>query len=241
MKYELFIGWDPRLARSWNVCARSAVAMSPSGPPDIRAISSSLLGGHYGRPTQSRNGQLFDGISNAPMSTEFSLARFWVPVEARAHWAIFCDGDFLWRCDPARLLDEVDPRFAVSVVQHQHRPAEDVKMDGQVQTRYERKNWSSLMVWNLQHAGSRRLQAFDLNTQPGLWLHGLAWLKDDEIGALDPRWNWLEGTDDPAMDPHAVHFTRGTPDLPGYEAVPFADEWRGYLTREEAAPCVLAA
>ena len=28
------------------------------------------------------------------------------------------------------------------------------------------------------------------------------------------------------LNPKAVHFTRGTPDMPGYENVPYADEWR---------------
>jgi hypothetical protein len=241
VNFELFIGWDPRLTLAWHVTARSALAVAER-PPTVRAISSTLLGAEYGRPTLLRDGRLVDGVSNAPMSTEFSLARFYVPHVCKSNWAIFCDGDFLWRSDPARLLDEVDPRFAVSVVKHDHQPAETIKMDGQLQTRYPRKNWSSLMVWNLQHAGSRRLSPFDLNTRNGLWLHGLQWLKDEEIGALDARWNWLEGTDDPQADPHAVHFTRGTPNMPGYESVPFASEWRNYLTEpERTAPCAQAA
>jgi hypothetical protein len=36
---------------------------------------------------------------------------------------------------------------------------------------------------------------------------------------------------DPAIDPKIAHFTNGIPDLPGYENVPFADEWRAELAR----------
>lgn len=238
MTFQLFIGFDPRLALAWRVCQRSVIAHA-AVPPDIRAVGISTLGASYGRPTRRDGQQLIDAISAAPMATEFSLARFYVPLMCRAHWAIFCDGDFMFRADVARLLDEVDPRRAVSVVKHQHVPAAEVKMDGQIQTRYPRKNWSSLMVWNMAHAGTRRLQGFDANTKPGLWLHQLGWLRDDEIGELDPRWNWLEGTDT-APDPLAVHFTRGTPNLPGYEQADYADEWRSYLTQMEQ-PCAPAA
>jgi hypothetical protein len=33
------------------------------------------------------------------------------------------------------------------------------------------------------------------------------------------------------VDPSVVHFTEGYPDMPGYENVPFADEWRA--TRDQ--------
>jgi hypothetical protein len=102
-----------------------------------------------------------------------------------------------------------------------------------VQSDYRRKNWSSLMLWDLRMAGSRRLRRVDANTRPGLWLHQLGWLFDREIGELPPAWNWLEGSSDPASEPKAVHYTRGTPDMAGYRDAAYAAEWLGHCTLEE--------
>ena len=32
-----------------------------------------------------------------------------------------------------------------------------------------------------------------VNSETGSFLHQFKWLKDNEIGSLDERWNWLEG------------------------------------------------
>jgi hypothetical protein len=65
----------------------------------------------------------------------------------------------------------------------------------------------------------------------GLWLHQFTWLDDKDIGELSPDWNHLVG--DYAEDDFArmVHFTNGTPNMPGYENCEFAEEWRGELER----------
>jgi hypothetical protein len=233
---EIFIGYDPRERRAWDVCARSLQAHAAE-PLTIRPIGRTTLGPDlYMRPTtRTVDGILFDKTSQAPMATEFAIARFFVPLVTRARRALFVDCDFLFRADVAELIAQADDRFAVQVVKHQHVPVEAEKMDGQPQTSYERKNWSSCVLWNMHHAGARdRLSFAMVNEQRGLWLHQFSWLRDQEIGELAPAWNWLEGSSDPAIDPKAVHFTRGTPDMPGYEGVPFADEWRSYLTRTEA-------
>lgn len=98
-------------------------------------------------------------------------------------------------------------------------------MDGQEQTRYARKNWSSVMLFNLAHTSNQNLTVDLVNSVPGRDLHRFCWLQDDEIGELEPEWNFLVGHTDPSINPKIVHFTEGTPNLPGYENVPFADEW----------------
>ncbi|MCR4331286.1 MAG: hypothetical protein NUV34_01060 [Sulfuricaulis sp.] len=225
---EVFIGWDDRERAAWEVCARSIIR-NAAMPPTIRPISMQALReiGRYKRPTDRRDGVLFDEISNAPMATEFAIARFFVPLVARARWALFVDADFMFRADVAELFALADPRYAVQVVQHpDYAPHETIKMDGQPQSGYARKNWSSMMLWNMNHAGAAcRMSLHDANTRPGLWLHQFAWVHDGEIGALPAEWNWLEGISDPGIDPKAVHFTRGTPDIPGYENSAYADEW----------------
>ena len=229
---EVFIGWDTRQRLAWQVCARSILAHAKL-PPPIRPIGLKTLGDWYRRPTDVRDGVLFDTVSGAPMSTEFALARFFVPFAARTHWALFVDGDFLFRADVAELLEQADQRYAVQVVMHSHQPHERVKMDAQPQSAYARKNWSSCVLWNLRHAGNGpRFGVTEANTKPGLWLHQFAWLQDHEIGALPPGWNWIDGWSAPDAEPKAVHFTAGVPPLVG-DTGPYSAEWRQHLTAGE--------
>lgn len=228
----VFIGWDPREQDAYNVAERS-LRKHASIKVDVRPLVLNQLRakGLYSRPTSVRPGHneslmLWDDISDAPMATEFSLSRFVVP-ELTKGWVLYCDCDFLFRSDVAELLDYADKTFALLCVPHFHAPIERTKMDGQRQTNYTRKNWSSFMLWNsdhLMHAG----QKDRLNRWPGLWLHQLKWLHQEEIGSLPADWNWLTGSE-LDCDPKAVHFTRGIPSMAGFEREPFADEWRSYL------------
>lgn len=227
---RVFVGFDARERLAWDVCAASLI-MSASTPVGIEPIGRTNLSAHglYTRTQSDRNGIAWDDISNAPCSTDFSIARFFVPVIAgRTGWALYCDGDFMWRQDVAELFALADHRYAVMVVPHKHAPAETTKMDGQIQTVYPRKNWSSLILWNLAHAGTQRLNHYTLNTRPGRDLHAFCWLRDEEIGYLPERWNWLCGSSDPSIEAAAVHFTRGTPDMPGWEYTQYAGEWCRY-------------
>lgn len=243
MNFQAFIGYDAREKLAWEVCVASMQHHAADYPVHIRPIGREQLeeAGLYTRGTEiheqydTGDNLRFDLISGEYCSTDFSLARFWVPIVAGASgWALFCDCDFLWRADVWRLLDLADPRFAVMVVPNRYEPPEDEKMDGQVQTRYWRKNWSSLMLWNLAHAGARRLSLFDLNTWHKHDLHGFRWLADGEIGFLPPEWNYLvrRGArgERRGAEIKAVHFTEGTPDMAGYGDQPFADEWRAYAS-----------
>jgi len=170
-------------------------------------------------------------ISDAPCATEFSNSRFLVPHLAGSGWALFMDCDMLVRGNIRELFDLCDPEKAVMVVKHNHQPPEGVKMDGQMQTRYARKNWSSVIAFNCDHPANKALALEMVNVLPGRDLHRFCWLEDDLIGELPVEWNWLAGHSDPAVDPKIVHHTEGSPCLPGYEDAPFADEWRAELAR----------
>ena len=191
--------------------------------------------GLYQRPHEQRHGQLWDVISDAPMSTSFACSRFLVPMLARNQWALWCDfADMVFLSDPAELLALADPQYAVMVVKHDHEPSERIKMDGQAQTTYNRKNWSSLILWNWQHPANGRLTVEMVNTLPGRDLHRFCWLEDDEIGELPKEWNYLVGIDpvsevDLGVKPKLLHFTLGIATMAGYEDGPYADVWRREL------------
>lgn len=226
---KVFVGYDPRELTAYRVCIDSIRRHSGIvGLP----INSRMLGSLYSRPEEIRNGILWDLVSNAPMATEFSIARFYIPQIVRSGWVVFCDGDFLWRSDLRELFSLQDDRYAVRVVKHNHLAVEgETKMDGQIQTTYPRKNWSSLMLLNCSAPEVRALTATILNSATGRYLHGFDWVADERIGDLPLSWNWLAGISDKSVSPNAVHFTLGTPDMAGYEDSPYASEWRAYASR----------
>jgi lipopolysaccharide biosynthesis glycosyltransferase len=153
---------------------------------------------------------------------------------AKSGWALFLDCDILCRGSLARLFELVhwNTTKAVYCVKHNHVPkGQVVKMDGQAQTLYARKNWSSVMLFNCDHPSNKALTLEYLNTTPGRDLHRFAWLEDDEIGELSPIWNYLVGYTEIEDDPQLVHFTSGTPSMPGYEHCEYADEYKGVLRR----------
>lgn len=229
---RVFVGYDPREPMAYRVCVRSLLAHSYQPVIVQPLVLAHLQGlGLYRRPTdQDADGKLSDRISGAPMSTEFALSRFLVPrlCPDRIGYAVFCDSDFLWRADVHKCVAELPPDKALGVVMHDHKPTEDTKMRGQPQTSYPRKNWSSLMVWNLAHPAHRNLDGYKFDTATGLQLHGFCWLTDKEIAPLNRGWNWLCNVSEAMDSPHAVHYTLGTPDMAGRERQPFADEWRDH-------------
>lgn len=235
MNKSIWIGFDPREQDAFNIAAAS-ISKHLSAPIDMHAVALPVLHGHglYQRPTCRRGGQLWDVISDAPMSTEFAISRFFVPTicrnfSANAYdWALFMDCDMLARADLNELFALADPTKAVQVVKHDYRPAEGLKMDGQAQTAYPRKNWSSVMLWNLRHPANLALTIGKLNSWAGRALHGFQWLSDDQIGDLPACWNHLVGVDQPDPDAKLVHFTLGVPSMEGYSTCEHAPEWWSY-------------
>ena len=226
MPYTLFIGYDTREDEAYRVAAYSAQKRA-SIPLTIQPIRLEEMRakGFYRRPTEQRDNKLWDVISDAPMSTEFAISRFLTPHLSQTQWAVFCDCDFLFLEDIAKLFALADEKYAVMCVQHNHKPPETTKMDNQAQLHYARKNWSSLMLWNCKHPANAALTIDVINTVPGRDLHRFFWLKDNEIGALPWAWNWLEGHSDPAIEPCAVHFTRGGPWFAHMKDCAYADLW----------------
>jgi len=89
------------------------------------------------------------------------------------------------------------------------------------------------VLWHVDHPANQRLTLDVLNTWPGRDLHAFKWLNDDEIGELPHEWNYLIGVDPPDDVEKAklLHYTLGTPDMPGYEHCLCADLWRDELEK----------
>jgi hypothetical protein len=210
---QIYIGYDPRESVAFYTLAHSILRRS-SVPVSIAPLVQDQLRHLYRRPRGPTE------------STEFSMTRFLVPALSEYRgWSVFMDCDMLCRADIAELAAYAGrhPEKAVLVCKHDYVPKTERKFLDQVQTKYARKNWSSLMLFNNQRCGA--LTADYVNSASGLELHRFAWMDDALIGELPLEWNWLVG--EYAYNPAAkiVHFTIGGPYFPEYKDFHYAEEW----------------
>jgi lipopolysaccharide biosynthesis glycosyltransferase len=210
---RVFIGFDEKETVAFHVLSHSIHAHA-SEPVTIAPLALSQLK------------KVFHRDRNPLQSTDFSFSRFLVPYLCNYEgWGIFFDCDMLFRDDIAKLWKLRDDRYAVMVVKHDYVPKEETKFLGAVQTKYQKKNWSSVMLFN--NAKCRALTPDYVNTATGLELHQFKWLGDDNlIGELPARWNHLVGEYDHSNEAANVHYTIGGPYFTEYGNCDYADEWR---------------
>jgi len=158
-------------------------------------------------------------------SNEFAFSRWLVPWMCDYKgWAIFADCDMLCRGDINDLWKLRDDKYSVMVVKHDHRPKERTKYLDQAQIPYERKNWSSVMMFNCEKC--KMLSPEYVNEATGLQLHQFRWLSGEgSIGSLPPEWNHLVGYDEPDNNTKIAHFTSGGPYFDEYYGCEFSEEW----------------
>lgn len=209
---RVFVGYDPREAVAYNVLAHS-IRVRATRPVSIAPLALSQLGGVMTRERHPLQ------------STDFSFSRFLTPyLSGFSGWSVFMDCDMLVLDDIAKLHDLRDDRYAVMVVKHDHTPREDIKFLDQPQSKYEKKNWSSVMLFN--NARCTALTPEYVNQASGLELHQFKWLGDDSlIGELPHRWNHLVGYDAPRPGMSLVHYTLGGPYFDEFRDCEYAKEW----------------
>lgn len=222
---KTYLGYDSREPEAYAV-AESSLRRRSSIPVEVTPLEIHRLAswGLLRRPTDLR-GQRYDLPSNAPASTEFAISRFLVPLLAQTGWALFADSDVVFLDDVAKLLELADPRYALMCVQHTPQTDTALKMDGQPQLSYARKNWSSVVLWNCDHPANRRLSLVDIQERRGFDLHQFYWLADSEIGALPGEWNWLVNLEPRPIAPKIAHFTLGGPFTPGWHGADHDSVW----------------
>lgn len=244
---KVYIGWDARERDAYHVARRSLLKHS-SVPVSVCALDRQILqlNGLLRRPVEmmprgrqmivkdgrierrmvAQTGQMWDMISDAPMSTDFAISRFLVPLLAQTGWALFVDCDVVFLDDVAELFQiAAASDQALLCVQHADRAHSGYKMDGQIQTSYARKNWSSVMLFNCDHPKNRGLTLDLINTKPGRDLHRFCWLDDMDIGTLPPEWNWLVNVQERPKQPKLAHFTLGGPWFENWSRQPYDDIW----------------
>lgn len=218
---KVYIGYDKREDIAYEVAKHSILSRSSNTEViklDIEDHRDKLT-----RIVEWRGNQMWCPISDAPVGTDFTFTRFLIP-QLTSGWALFLDCDIVCKADISELFALADTKYAVMVVKHDYEPKEEIHMVDQIQTKYERKNWASVMLFNCDHVANQRLVDV-VNYWPGRSLHGLKWLYDEEIGELPKEWNHLVNVNDDNDDAKILHFTLGGPWLNGWEPAKHDDVW----------------
>jgi lipopolysaccharide biosynthesis glycosyltransferase len=203
---KIFIGYDSREDIAYRVLKYS-LERHASEPLDIRPLVLQEL--EFPRP------------HDPLQSTEFTYTRFLVPHLCGFEGvALFMDCDMLAIGDITEILHLDMSQYALRVYKHDHRPTSTIKMDGQPQTQYPRKNWSSFMLMNCAKLTAWSKAA--VLTQPARWLHRFEAIPDEEIGDIPDGWNVLDRYD---ASTKLIHYTEGGPWFERYKTHPYGDVW----------------
>ena len=225
----IFIGYDFRERAATNVLIDSLYQHS-SYPLSITPLVTSQLvkQGYHSREREEKQ------------STDFSFTRFLVPFLMNFQgWAIFMDCDMLCFSDIGELWEERNEKYSLLCVKHNHQPIEKKKFQGEIQSSYPMKNWSSLMLMNCEKC--KKLSIDYVNNASGLDLHRFNWLENvNEIGAFNSNgWNELICSDNNSIARNdspskLIHWTLGGPWFKDQRNMggEFARQW--FSSREEA-------
>jgi lipopolysaccharide biosynthesis glycosyltransferase len=207
----IFIGYDPREAIAYHVCANSIIRHS-SVPVAIVPLALNNFRDYTETHTDGSN--------------QFIYSRFLVPyLMGYSGHAIFMDGDMIVRADIAELWALKQADKDIQVVKHDYKTKMTEKYLGSKNEDYPRKNWSSVMIFNCSNFPTRKLTPEYIQKSTGAHLHRFAWTSDDRVGELPPEWNWLP--DEYGENPNAklLHYTLGTPCFHEFATTTMADEW----------------
>ncbi|MCB1398104.1 MAG: glycosyltransferase [Rhodobacter sp.] len=208
---NIFIGYDPREAVAYHVCANSFIRHA-SVPLSFTPLALKGLKGY----TETHN----DG------SNQFIYSRFLLPhLMGYKGWALFVDGDMLVRDDIAKLWALRDESKAVMCVHHDYKTKMETKYLGAKNQNYPRKNWSSVVLWNCGHPANAAVTPEFVMNATGAQLHRFTWLSDDLIGEIPKVWNWLPDEFGANKDAKLLHWTLGTPCFHEFAHAPMAEEW----------------
>lgn len=205
---KIFIGYDEAETVTYHVLAHSILKYA-SVPVSITPLVRK---------------QLPIGHRDHKASTEFADTRFLVPYLCGYEgWALFIDSDMLVTTDIKKLFDMAQDNFSVMVRKHEHVPHETTKFLGQAQLPYEKKNWSSMMLFNCEKL--THLTPLRVNSTSGIKLHQFDWCEEFEIGNMPKGWNYLVGYDEWEYKPYLIHYTEGAPCFNEYKDCQYSDEW----------------
>lgn len=222
---HIFIGHDERETDAVSVCKKSIEENSKNTVVHLLKHKELREAGVFTRPwvVEGDTGRFLDSRDGRNFSTQFSHTRFSVPYFAENVLGIkkglvaFVDCDFVFLDNIDNMFDSVDKTKPVSCVKHKFEADQGVKMDGQVQFKHPKKLWSSLMVFNMEHPELVTIKSKQyFNHEDGRNLHNFTWVKEESIGEIDERWNFIPDHSEARVEPYnigAIHYTLGGPNF----------------------------
>lgn len=211
---KVFIGWDSREDIAYEVAKHSILKHNPN----IEVYPLKLY--------ELREKGIYTREDDKKGSTEFTISRFLVPfLSGYKGYSLFMDCDMVCLNDLEFVLEFQDALTnPVSCVKHDYSPKSKMKMDGQMQHVYPRKNWSSVMLFN--NSKCKMLTPDIVNTETPMYLHRMLWA-DDKIGSLPPKFNFLAGYYDfEEEQPILIHYTDGGPWFKEYSNCSYSELWK---------------
>jgi len=211
MMLNVWIGYDPQFAQNKFVQEQS-ILQHTTIPVKINYLMLDKLKNQLTRPRSEKQ------------STDSAFTRWLVPYLSNYEsWNLYMDSDMMLRRDLRDLIELADNTKSVMVVKHPKYSITGKKFNNKEQHDYDRKNWSSLILFNASKC--QQLTLDYVNTAYGLDLHQFKWLDDEQIGELPMEWNHLVGYNLPNKNAAIVHWTIGGPWFEEYQAVEFSKEW----------------
>ena len=208
---KIYIGFDVSKPECFDVCKFSI--QKRTNEISINKIGNSIL-----------SNDIWYRKRNDLETTDFSICRFLVPYLSNYDGiSVFMDDDFLWQCDVKELMNYYDDTKSVMVCKHDYVPKHTKKWSNNKQTKYNRKKWSSLMMFNNMHQDCKKLDVKAVNEQEGLWLHQFEWT--DSVGIIPLSYNFLVDEYEPYENIKALHFTNGCPIFDECKTQELADKW----------------
>lgn len=212
-KLNIYIGYDEAEIISYHVAVSSIISRS-SLPVSFTPISLKNIS------------KFFTRKKIAKQSTDFAFSRFLTPyLSGYKGWSLFLDSDVIVLDDIAKLFKRRNDKYSVMVVKHKkYTPKLKTKFLNKKQLVYEKKNWSSVMLFN--NSKCRKLTPDYVNTATGLQLHQFKWLtNENKIGELNLKWNFLVGEYKKIKNPSILHYTEGGPYFQSFKKCDYANDW----------------
>ena len=221
LNFRIFIGFDNREPIGYHVLSHSILENS-SIPVTITPIKLENLKKFYKRKKTIKD------------STDFSISRFLTPYLSNFKgYSLFVDCDFIIRADIIDLIKIIkkNPNKAIWCVKHKNYiPKEKVKFLNEKQLPYDKKNWSSFVIYNNKKC--KILTPKFIEKANGLYLHQFKWIKNDNmIGSLPSSWNVLVGEKIIKKNFKALHFTKGGPYFKQYRKCQGSKYWFNYYSK----------
>ena len=215
---SVFIGYDPNEKIAYHTCVQSLIENS-SVPLKITPLALPHFRKFYKRKKRKVD------------STEFSISRFLVPYLSNfKECSIYLDCDIIVNSNLDSLINIVEKtkkNTALWCVKHNYKPSSKKKFLNKTQHVYNKKNWSSFMIFN--NSKCKILTPNFIEKANGFDLHQFKWLGNKKITNLPSEWNILVGEQKIPKKIKGIHYTLGGPYFKKFSKCEKANIWINYF------------